>query len=300
MTITLNIYLANPKSNRINMIRFIQGFTLLFFFISGVSQSTAQDTLKLKSGEVYIVKILLVADKEINYKLTNELEGPHYSIKKNKVSKIILQSGTVIEIADQRKISKYRSERDKDFIAFENKLNKIKWEALTLLTNDFCIGYERGIDEKNSIEIKISKIGLGFEAIDDEDQGEGYYVKLGLKVISTLYSTQKLILGNYIKPEIGYSSFNVRNYKYTSTTIMTVFGIEAPLSGSLYLDVYCGLGVANNKRSPLKGIVFNGNSSGSGGNYSNNRFYNYSNLALSNKGDFNICVSAAFTLGFAF
>lgn len=282
------------------MIRFIQGFILLLFFISGVSQSTAQDTLKLKSGEVYIVKILLVAVKEINYKLTNELEGPHYSVKKNKVSKIILQSGTIIEIADQRKISKYRSERDKDFIAFENKLNKIKWEALTLLTNDFCIGYERGIDVKNSIEIKVSKIGLGFEAIDDEDQGKGYYVKLGLKVISTPYSTQKLILGNYIKPEIGYSSFIVRNYKYTSTTFMTVFGIEAPLTGSLYLDVSCGLGAAINKRSPLKASGPTGSSSGSAGYYTSNRLYNYSNLALSSTGNFNVCVSAAFTLGFAF
>lgn len=76
---------------------FIRNLGLLIFFtISSNSILKAQDTIRLKDGHVHVVVVKLIGDRQIIYNLFNDNNGPEYSIRKNKVSKIILHSGTVI------------------------------------------------------------------------------------------------------------------------------------------------------------------------------------------------------------
>jgi hypothetical protein len=56
-------------------------------------QDTCGDKLILKSGDEYLVKIIEITEKEIKYKRCDNLDGPIYSMNKEKIYVIIYRNG---------------------------------------------------------------------------------------------------------------------------------------------------------------------------------------------------------------
>ncbi|MCX8143128.1 MAG: energy-coupling factor transporter transmembrane protein EcfT [Bacteroidia bacterium] len=60
---------------------------------SSLLQDTCGDKLILKSGDEYLVKIIEITEKEIKYKRCDNLDGPIYSVSKEKIYVIIYRNG---------------------------------------------------------------------------------------------------------------------------------------------------------------------------------------------------------------
>jgi hypothetical protein len=65
-------------------------FIFSFFLFSKMN---SQDLIKLRTGEVYKVKVLEITDNEARFKMENNPNGPVYSIHKDNFSSIIYQNG---------------------------------------------------------------------------------------------------------------------------------------------------------------------------------------------------------------
>ena len=66
---------------------------LLFVVTLFSLQAFAQDKLYKKNGDVIEAKVLEVNEAEIKYKIFTDQEGPTYTVDKDRLSKIVYQSG---------------------------------------------------------------------------------------------------------------------------------------------------------------------------------------------------------------
>ena len=265
---------------------------LIFVLFLIVVNAKAQDTLQLKNGAVYITEIKIVGSEEVNYKLFNDPTGPTFILNKKNIYRIILHSGTELNFSGSNNF------QSKTFIdkrkPFENKKNALKWEMLSLISNDLCFGYERYIGNKQSIELKVASIGIGNSDIEDFHNAKGYFVKLGYKFIQPFNGNKNTLLGSYVKPEISYAEFKTDSYTFISKYAMINFGVETPLFGSLLLDIYGGIGVARNEYPRLINNTYNNFF------YNYQRSYFYSNASLESYDKYTSCVSGGFVLSFCF
>jgi hypothetical protein len=141
-----------------------------------------------------------------------------------------------------------------------------------LLTNDLCLGFERGLGNKNSIEVKFAVIGIGNEDVEDYYGVEGYFIKAGYKMIRTKNGVKNSIYGSYVKPEIGFSHFTVNNTTYNSKSLILNIGTQTVMFGPVVLDLYGGIGVAFNDRPDYYNPYWFF--------YNNERTYFYSHVSL--------------------
>ncbi len=265
---------------------------LLFFFqIAFVKFSLSQDTLQLRSAEIIVGKIITIEDTKISYKLSTDLNGQTYIIRKSKVLYIFLESGTVINYSNQSiEITEKRAAQ----LAKLNKYkNSIKWEVLSSISNDICFGYERHIFKNRTIELKVAYIGAGNKNIEGRYHSKGYFLKLGYKFIEPNTQPVRSIYGSYLKPEIGFSKFEVDNIHFSSTHLILNYG-KTLVIGRAVLELYGGLGMSYNHYPTdqyVNGIHYVGI----------NRRYFYGNSALGGrKPGISACVAGGLVLSFLF
>ncbi len=218
---------------------------LLFFLfqIALVKFSLSQDTLQLRSAEIIIGKIITIDDTEISYKLSNDLNGPTYIIRKSKVLYIFLESGTVINYSNQS--FEITEKRAAQLAKLNQYKNSIKWEVLSSISNDICFGYERHLFKNRTIELKVAYIGAGNENIEGRYNSKGYFLKLGYKFIEPNTQSVRSIYGSYLKPEIGFSKFEVDNIHFSSTHFILNYG-KTLVIGRSVIELYGGLGMSYN------------------------------------------------------
>lgn len=141
-------------------------FLLCFNFIS-----SAQDIIFKKDGSKEEVKIVLVGDKEIQYKKFNNLEGPVYTLNKKDIVLITYQNGdfeTIKSAGDEKKAAK--SELSENFAK-----NLLTYHLFDVIYGDFTIDYER-ILSSGTIGIKIP-IGFGYAYNNDYYNSHDNWVK---------------------------------------------------------------------------------------------------------------------------
>lgn len=109
------------------MLKYINLFITIICFC--FNKAYTQDTLLLKNKKTELVKVTEIGLKTISYNKYNNLEGPLYTIEKDKIQKIIYSNGTV-----------EKSVFDK---TFELKNNKIQIVATDLLIPRITCTYER-------------------------------------------------------------------------------------------------------------------------------------------------------------
>jgi hypothetical protein len=67
---------------------------IFLFLISGFVPGFSQDELTFLTGEILKVKIMEIGSEDITYKKTENLSGPSYSVRKDKVFMIKYENGT--------------------------------------------------------------------------------------------------------------------------------------------------------------------------------------------------------------
>lgn len=266
---------------------------LLFFLfqIAFAKFSLSQDTLQLRTGDIIVGKILTISDLEITYKSSTDLNGPTFNLRKSRVLYITLESGTVIDYSNRS--AQVLANRAAQFVELNKYKNSIKWEILSSISNDICFGYERRLFKNRTIELKVAYIGAGNENVEGRYHSKGYFLKLGYKFIEPNTKSARTIYGSYIKPEIGYSNFEVDNIHLSSTHLILNYG-KTLVIGRAVLELYGGLGMSYNEYpiyQVVNGIEYVGI----------NRRYFYGNSALGGKKPgISACVAGGLVLSFLF
>lgn len=280
-------------------------FIKLLLFVIGLSfslSSLAQDTIVLKSGEQFITKIITIDPDFVTYKLASDLDGPTITTRKSEIKTVALKSGSVLKFKNTQQSDNFTPTYASEML--DAKKNSIKWEMLSLLTNDLCFGYERMIGNKCSAEIKLAVIGIGnrnVESYYNSGSTSGYFIKLGVKAITSRSGNPKSLIGFYVKPEICYTSFKSEGIDFKSKYAMINFGKTFQIVKNFSIDFYGGIGACYND---FQEVLYTYSSSFFGGSNSTlvNRSYFYSNTTLNyaRNHELTTCLSGGFVLAYNF
>jgi hypothetical protein len=118
--------------------------------------SSAQDIIFKKDGAKEEVKIVVVGEREIQYKKFNNLEGPVYTINKKDISLITYQNGEyemIKSAGDDKRAAK--AELTENFAK-----NLITYHLFDVVYGDFTFSYERILSSGN-VSIRIP-VGFGY------------------------------------------------------------------------------------------------------------------------------------------
>lgn len=229
--------------------------TLATLFMS-MHSLHSQDILYKKDGSKEETKIILVGEREIQYKRYNNPDGPVYSIGKDKITLITYENG------------EYELVTTKQSVAAEAKLeltqnfarNIIKYHLFDVVYGDFTFSYER-ILSSGTIGIVIP-VGLGYAYNTDyfsssEIVKNMFYSGIGVYVYPTGQGKWRYFLGPNVR--VGYGKQNYwmtywdenGNYLYddeeTAEGIYTKFmvdnGVVFTPVRNLSLSAVVGVGV---------------------------------------------------------
>jgi len=175
-------------------IRIILALTFLIFM---QAMLWAQDKILLKSGDVIQATMKEVGKKEIKYKLQDNLNGPVYVLKKNKVVKVVYANGKVDNFMVLGST-----------IAFNH--NALSYHILDVAYNDFKINYEH-INKNGKLGITLP-IAIGFNT---HDSGPHDYINLAYSGIGlNYYPTGQHETTYFIGPELDIGSAKDYSYYY--------------------------------------------------------------------------------------
>jgi hypothetical protein len=248
----------------------------IYFFIAAMLfslQALAQDKIYKKNGDVVEAKVIEIGETEIKYKIFTDQEGPTYSVDKDRLKKIIYQTG--------REETFVNSLRDTSLYADQTK-SAIKFNFLAPLGGYTQLSYERNIKPGRSYEISLGIIGLGLrQKREDVDYnynpnefststrrefyrgaagafiGAGYkfiklpnFVRSGDKyshILQGFYAKPEILLGIYSQNQYN-TSRSGQNTEERESVVLGAFvinlGKQWVLGESFLLDLYGGMGYA--------------------------------------------------------
>ena len=182
----------------------------LFFLLCLNFISSAQDIIYKKDGSKEEAKIVLVGEKEIQYKKFNNLEGPVYTLNKKDIVLIAYQNGeyeTIKSPGDDKKEAK--AELAENFAK-----NLITYHLFDVVYGDFTFSYER-ILSSGTIGIKIP-IGFGYAYNSDYLNSNSNWVKnfmfsgIGVNFYLTGQGKWRYFIGPDVR--IGYGKQSYSNW----------------------------------------------------------------------------------------
>ncbi|MEJ6981051.1 hypothetical protein WG906_11345 [Pedobacter sp. P351] len=228
----------------------------------------SQDKIYKKGGEIIEAKISEVGTGEIKYKIFKDIEGPVYTIEKDRIIKVVYQSGRTEVYQTGLKDPELYADQDK---------RALKINFLSPLRGYTQFNYEKNLRPGRSYEASLGIIGLGkrqqlFDyTADFTTSGKTIYREQAGAFIGGGYKFSKMpdyisgkdryshvMQGSYVKPELLFGvygqNFEKPQSNGTGTTIeksTVVFtaliinlGKQWVLGDKLLLDVYGGLGYA--------------------------------------------------------
>jgi len=287
-------------------------------FISSFKTFAQSDTLVTKKREKIACKILELSETEIKYKKASYIDGPTYTMDKNKLSMIIYANGEK-ELIKEDELSVNQTAEIID------RRSAVKIEPFSPTMGKFVVGYEHVLKVGMNLEVKVGLINSSMS--QSNLYGNNYYTtggffKGGVKfLLGQDYYMKGMkyahpLKGRYIRVDAILTTFKVRdiNFNYSTQPINTYgyptyvtgktdmtttayglmlnYGRQFILGNIMTLDYYVGLGYAGSTNSY------------SNSNYPSNRYeyfnssYYYSHTAISTRSA--ICINAGLTLGIVF
>ncbi len=269
-------------------------FLLTIAFIA-FNNLYSQDTIVKTDNERIICKIKEIGSDEIKYQPFND--NIIIGIDKNKVSKVVLASGMIMNFHNSMDDPEHYKDNNKDCI---------KFSLLSPLYGYSGFSWEHSIKPGSSFECSLGIIGLGRNTnstLSTVGNCYGATIRLGYKFIKTpdfyLKGLQyaQVLKGLYFRPEIILSDYNQPSYysifSYgisTSTSSNNVFngailfniGYQWIFNNLIAVDIFSGLGF--------------GISSNSGNLLGTTQYYGY----YIGPSSFPIAISTGFRIGFLF
>jgi hypothetical protein len=174
-------------------------FILLFAFALG---SFSQDIIYKTDGSKEEAKIILVGEKEIQFKKFNNLEGPIYTLSKKDIVLVTYQNGeyeTIVNADYDKKAAKV--ELSENFTK-----NLMTYHLFDVIYGDFTISYER-ILSSGTVGIVIP-LGIGYAYNSDYYNSSENWVKnmiysgIGINFYPTGQGKWRYFIGPNVR--IGY------------------------------------------------------------------------------------------------
>lgn len=182
----------------------ILSFMFLFFT---AFLSNAQDIIYKKDGSKEEAKIILLAEKEIQYKKYNNLEGPVYTLAKSQILMITYENGEyemLISKDDEALMAK--QELSENFAK-----NLLGYHLFDVIYGDFTFSYER-ILSSGTIGI-IIPFGFGYAYNTDYFTNSSNWVKnlfysgLGINFYPTGQGKWRYFVGPNVRVGYGKQSY---------------------------------------------------------------------------------------------
>jgi hypothetical protein len=240
-------------------------FSLALIFLN--ISLKAQDKIYRKNGEVLKVKVLEVSSSEIKYKLFGDTDGPIYVLEKDRIKKIVYESGKVEQPTMDLK----------DPEQYADQLKKaIKINFLSPLFGYTQFSFEKSKGVGKSYELTMAIIGAGknqtldwytYPQTEKRDQfgialGAGYkFNKLPdflfgrtrfTHIMQGAYAKPIVYLGNYgenVVVDKGTGQSVVERQNITFGALQLELGKQWVFGDKFLLDLYGGFGIgADNKK----------------------------------------------------
>jgi len=264
-----------------------------------------QDTLFTKKGKTISCKITEIRTDEITYKDFDNLDGPNIIIPISSIKEIHYQNGKVANMTSEEVSVKKK-------VDIINKNQCIKFNILGPLFDNFGVNYERKLNMRQNLDIRVGYIGIddNISNLLGNNYTKGFYVSGGVKFIMGQKSQDYYIdeikylhpmQGRYIKPEFIFATidYSYDYFYYVNSTVhlkknlyglIMNFGKQYMFSKSITFDPYIGFGY---------GIVSSKIISGKEDeNYIQTEF-NYGGCIMLTE-EFPLIITGGFTLGYCF
>lgn len=173
-------------------------FFLLLISLSLTFTSFSQDIIFKKDGSREEAKVMLVTDKEIQYKKYNNQDGPLYALDKKDIHLITYENG------DYEMMEATRDpEKDKKTELSQNfGRNLISYHMFDLIFGDFTFSYER-IHSNGQVGFKVP-IGIGYDYDRDYyDFNNIIYTGFGVNFYPTGQGKWRYFVGPQIRVGIA-------------------------------------------------------------------------------------------------
>ena len=200
---------------------------LLFLFsvVFGSATLSAQDKIYLKEGAIIICHVTDIDKSYIHYEQPDANPDARMSIARDKVIKIVYESGDELIINKQQgdgEVARmnYNQISDPGTDVDMNKNMAIKMAFFSPLSGSLNFGFEYSLGETKSIDVGLGIIGVGGsfnpinlvffipnQNIDGFDNPFGTFLQVGYKFIRDPYDYKvpSLLKGSYFRPTISYT-----------------------------------------------------------------------------------------------
>ncbi|MBW6460438.1 MAG: hypothetical protein K0B08_07675 [Bacteroidales bacterium] len=143
---------------------------LMVFMYACAFNSVAQDVIYKKDGTREDVRVILIGEREIQYKKFSNLDGPVYSIDKSNILLITYETGEYELVSKSPRPESTRKQE----LATDFAKNILSYHAFDVVFGDFTISYERLISS-GIIGFKIP-VSVGYDYwFADEDYDRHHY-----------------------------------------------------------------------------------------------------------------------------
>ena len=122
----------NLKQNYMKNLLFI---SFVFILLAVSNAGFGQDTLRLKNKSTIVCKVIKITETDIEYNKWENLQGPIYTIDRNKIFEIVFSSGQIEKLLpDEMDVNKEYS--------ILSKRNAIKVDLFSAAFDKITIGFE--------------------------------------------------------------------------------------------------------------------------------------------------------------
>lgn len=211
----------------------------LLFCFGFLITSSAQDIIYKKDGSREESKIIMVGDKEIQYKKFNNPEGPVYTIAKSQILMITYENGEfemLVSKDDEAKMAKQD-------LSTNFAKNLLGYHLFDVVYGDFTLSYER-ILSSGTVGIVIP-VGFGYAYNTDYYNSSNEWVKnliysgIGINFYPTGQGKWRYFLGPNVRIGYGKQSYWMSYWDEYGNYI----GDEEAISEGIYTKFYVDNGI---------------------------------------------------------
>ena len=211
----------------------------LLFCFGFLITSSAQDIIYKKDGSREESKIIMVGDKEIQYKKFNNLEGPVYTIAKSQILMITYENGEFEMLVSKDG----EAEMAKQDLSTNFAKNLLGNHLFDVVYGDFTLSYER-ILSSGTVGIVIP-VGFGYAYNTDYYNSSNEWVKnliysgVGINFYPTGQGKWRYFLGPNVRIGYGKQSYWMNNWDEYGNYI----GEEEATSEGIYAKFFVDNGI---------------------------------------------------------
>jgi len=229
----------------------LKAFPVLLLFVFFTTKSFSQDTIVLRTGELMMVKVTEVGQKEVSYKKQTNLNGPNYKLDIYDIGRIRYESGAVDEFNPVD--TEEKSGKAKSFDESKLGNNIISLSIFEMVFQKFTISYERKVGKQQRVGLRVP-VCIRLGDVGDEILNPYkvlYYTGVDLNYYPTGQGRMKGFLGptvrfgmaryhGDIQTEYGYSSV-AASFRFVSFMVQGGFLFAA--TKEIGINMSLGLGM---------------------------------------------------------